>query len=694
MAMVRSGFLFLSSLLIHLVLSSQPSVDFINGSIAIQIDPEKKFIKGTVDYSFEVLNRTDSVKIDAKKMDIGEILINRRTAEYRYDGEQITIFRKLKEGKQYELSINYSTSPEKAVYFIGWGDDLADNNQVWTQGQGKYSSHWVPSFDSMEEKVVFDLEITFDESYEIAANGRLIGTEIKDSLKTWKYSMNRPMSSYLLAFAAGLYDKDTLSSSSGIPIILYSYPHAPDRKEPTFRYTADIMDLLEKEIGVAYPWQNYKQIPVRDFLYAGMENTGATIFSDGFYIDSIAFADKNYVNVNAHEMAHQWFGNLVTEESASEHWLHEGFATYYALQAEKEIFGDEYYYWKLFDTAEALKINEGESLKDPDASSLTFYEKGAWALVALRELVGDQVFKKSIQNFLETYQYKNVKVSDFLQIVQKEAGMELKDYESKWLNDTDFPYEDARQYLETYTPSIKSWYELRWDLTTSEEDNEAIIKRYWSRVDSEEFKSQVLKKFMKSLSVEFIKEIVASEDPEIRRDVAVYLERVPSELKPEFESLLADPSYITRENALFKLWIYFPDDRARYLADTRGIYGMPNYNMRILWLFLAVLTNDFNTEDARRKYREELFSYTSERFSFEIRQNAFALITEVFDLPEQNLKDLVNASLHHSWQFRKYARNLLKDIMKDEQQRARLRSITKELNEEEQRYLNKELETK
>ena len=109
------------------------------------------------------------------------------------------------------------------------------------------------------------------------------------------------MSSYLLAFAAGSYESDTIISGSGTPIILYSYPDTVNRKEPTYRYTAEIMDLLEKEIGVAYPWQNYKQVPVRDFLYAGMENTGTTIFSDGYYIDSIAFIDKNYVDVNAHE---------------------------------------------------------------------------------------------------------------------------------------------------------------------------------------------------------------------------------------------------------------------------------------------------------------------------------------------------------------------------------------------------------
>ena len=124
-----------------------------------------------------------------------------------------------------------------------------------------------------------------------------------------------------------------------------------------------MFDFLEEEIGVRYPWQNYKQVPVKDFLYAGMENTSATIFSDAFVVDSTAFVDKNYVNVNAHELAHQWFGDLVTETHGTHHWLQEGFATYYALLAEKDIFGDDYYYHKLYETSQQLvKAQETDTI--------------------------------------------------------------------------------------------------------------------------------------------------------------------------------------------------------------------------------------------------------------------------------------------------------------------------------------------
>ena len=673
---------------------AQGGIDFSHGRIKVLIEPEAGLIKGSVNYEFSAALRADSLSLDARDMNIENVFINRRKVDFKYNNDQLTVYRKLKPGKSYDLKVAYSASPNKAVYFVGWEDKNPGNNQVWTQGQGKYSSHWVPSFDNMSEKAEFDLEITFRKGYEVIANGQLEGTEDLDSLKLWKYNMKKPMSSYLLAFAIGQYQKEEIVSASGIPILLYTYKGAANRLEPTYRYTAEMMDFLEEELAVPYPWQNYKQIPVRDFLYAGMENTGTTIFSDSFLIDSLAYADKNYFDVNAHELAHQWFGNLVTEVSSKDHWLHEGFATYYALLAGKEILGDDYFYWKLFDSAEALKDHKEETLVDPGASSLTFYEKGAWALVMLRELVGDSAFKNGINRFLESFAFKNATIEDFLEIMQAESGADLKAFETNWLRSASFPIDLAKEYLKRESASLKAWYDMRWEVTASSEANEVIIKRYWEKTESEYFRGHVLARFSKSLSIDFIRDIFQSDSAELRKTLALHLERIPPELQPEFESLLSDDSYVTRENALFKLWIYFPAKRKEYLERTRGIIGLNNYNLRILWLFLAVLTQDFDTTEARNNYRQELFQYTSPEFGFEIRQNAFSLITEVFQLSEQNLKDLVNASVHPVWQFRSFARNLLDSLIKDEKQSARLTALTEELNGEEQRYLLKQLELK
>lgn len=200
----------------------------------------------------------------------------------------------------------------------------------------------------MTDKMEFDLTLIIPSGSIAIANGTLVSKIPKGPKVYWKFNMQQPMSSYLVAFAVGNFEHRTLTSESGIPIELYYEPKDSAYFEPTYRYTQQLFDFLGEEIGVPYPWQNYKEVPIRDFLYAGMENTGCTFFSEAFVIDSVAFKDRNYINVNAHEMAHQWFGNLVTETEGKHHWLHEGFATYYALLAERALFGTDYYYWKLF----------------------------------------------------------------------------------------------------------------------------------------------------------------------------------------------------------------------------------------------------------------------------------------------------------------------------------------------------------
>ncbi len=672
----------------------QDKVDFVHANVSIKINPDAREVIGEVVYDFQVLGKVDSVFLDARNIDFSSIRLNNKKVRFNDNGQTLSIYKKLKKGKKYTLILAYKANPKQTIYYTGWADDIRGNEQVWTQGQGKYTSHWLPSFDDMTEKVAFDLSITFDKNYEVIANGKLQKVNENDGLKTWSFDMQKPMSSYLLAFAIGDYDKQELKSKSGIPLANYYYPKDSLKAEPTYRYTKKIFDFLEQEIGVPYPWQDYKQVPVKDFLYAGMENTGATIFSDGYVIDSTVFVDKNYVNVNAHEMAHQWFGNLVTEKDGNHHWLHEGFATYYAYLAEKENLGDEHFYWKLYDTAEQLQSlseeGKGEALTNPKASSLTFYEKGAWALAMLKEQIGDDAFKQGIKNYLEKYQYKNVTIQDFIDEMEASSGKDLIGFVALWLDSPIFPYEKAKEHLMAHSESVKDLFDLKWELTTSLEDKSNIIQKYWDTSDAEELKARMISKYHKLFTPELISEAFGTESIKIRQALALAYDKVPLALKSDYESLLNDKSYVTLEHALYRLWISFPQDRFRYLEKTKGTFGLPNKNVRLLWLLFAALTKDY-ANDLNEAYLSELFDYTNPKYSMEVRQGAFGLIGEVFKFSDRNLLDLLNASEHHSWQFRKYARNLLDGLLNDDEQRKRLIALLKGLNDDEFRYINTKL---
>ncbi len=676
----------------------QPYLDFIRANARIQVLPEIKTVSGSVNYSLSLRERRDSVFINARNMNIKEVEINNKKAKFTYDGNKIYVLKKFKPQKTYDFEIRYAAQPRKAVYFLGWDDEIKGNEQVWTQGQGQNSSHWIPSPDDMNEKVIFNLQITADSTYQVIANGRRLHYETRDSLGITSFEMEKPMSSYLLAFVIGNYKEYSTKSKSGIPLYNYLYPQDSLKLEPTYRYTAEIMDFFEKETGIPYPWGEYRQIPVRDFLYAGMENTAATIFSEAYVVDSVSFNDQNYVSVNAHEMAHQWFGNLVTEYSGDHHWLHEGFATYYSLLAQRHILGDETFYFQLYKSARELhKMNlegKGESLLDPKASSLTFYEKGAWALHVLREQLGEKQFRKGITKFLQTHAFANARVSEFLRIMETETAADLSAFRTEWLESKEFHYEETRDILKESSWSLGQLYKLEAELVSSVAESEGIIRRYWDPQLSEEIKSWIVARYIKTLSEDFVLGLFNNEGLKVRQALALHLDRIPESLKPAFESLLEDPSYRTIESALFKLWIHYPNERVSYLEKTKGMIGLPNRNVRILWLLLAILTRDFESNEDRLAYEQELMGYTAPHYPFEVRQMAFSVILEVFALPDQGIRDLVDACSHHAWRFRKFSRSLLVQVARDETQRERIMALYSEFGEKEQRLINELLESR
>ncbi len=686
--------LFFSSISL-LYCQSSPKVDFLHGEIDLFLHPTNKTINGNVVYQLQVVEKTNSILIDARDMQFMSVLLNGRKVRYSYDNTQLVLNKKLRAGKEYTLELTYSCAPKQAVYFLGWDDDIPDNEQIWTQGQGKYSSHWVPSFDDMNEKVEFDMNITFDKNYTVVANGKLIRTSENGQLKRWQFDMSQPMSSYLLAFAIANYRSKEFISNSGISVSNYFYPKDSSLVEPTYRYSKEIFNFLEEEIGVPYPWQNYKQMPVRDFLYAGMENTGATIFSESYMIDSTAFADKNYVNVNAHELGHQWFGNLVTEVDASSHWLHEGFATYYASLAEKVLFGEEHFYWLLFDKAQALEAlsrkGEGESLLDPKASSITFYDKGALAVCMLQESLGKDNFKKALGTFFNTYQFKNASVSNLLEVMERTGDRDLSDFKKNWLQDTQFQSEEIEAYLRKNCVPIDRFLSMQRELTTSSENNEAILKRYWDTTSSSEFRHRLITHYYKSLSNDFLRTAFITGDLKVRQSLSLLAQPIPDSLVENYESLLTDPSYITIENALYRLWIRGAEHREKYLNQTKALVGFSNKNIRQLWLLLAILTRDYGSIDERSQYEKELFGYTAPHNPMEVRQLAFGLIGEVFPYTDQNLKDLMNAAVHPVWQFRQFAREIIDRLLNDKEQKQRLTLILDELDSEEYQYLSLKL---
>ncbi len=638
----------------------------------LNFEPSNKLVWGAVNVTFKVLENTKKAYLDAQKF---TEVSSADSLKIKYENNKIWLLGNFKKGQTYTYNVNYKAQPKKALYFWGWDKQNIDptthnHKQIWSQGQGKYTSYWLPSIDNMNDKIVFDLKFNFNADYQVISNGKLITTTHKDSkIKQWHYQMQHPMSSYLVAVAIGNYAKKTSYSITEIPLENYIYPDRESDFESTYKHHKEIFDFLETEIGVPYPWEIYRQVPVHDFLYSGMENTACTVFDDDFIIDKNSYTDKNFVNVSAHELAHQWFGNLITETKSNHHWLHEGFATFFALKAEKKIFGDDYFYYKLYETAEQLNaVNDSKNstpLVTPKGSSLNYYQRGAWTLIALEDYIGEENLKKAIRLFLKQFAYKNVTTDDFLLVVNQVSKKDLSTFATNWIYNKDFPTKKALALL-TKSSFIKTYLRLAGERTQPfagkyQYLNEALqfpVNPYLA----EEVVSQLYDNTSKE-AINLLLKAFETHNPQVELALASALNSIPKKLKTPMEKLLHSSSYATVEYALYNLWNNFDNDKKRYLDSTKHIVGFNNKNVRTLWLLLALNTPGYSTKQ-RASFFSELHKYTATNHSIGTRINTFKYLEILKSFNDQSIINLSVSATHPNWQFNKFCTKTIERLLK------------------------------
>ncbi|PWA04758.1 M1 family metallopeptidase [Flavobacterium psychrotolerans] len=675
------------------------SVDFKTIHANLEINPIKRNVVGKCEYTFEVKNKIDTIRIDAQKMVFSNVKINGTGVKFTENKKQLLLYKGFKKGEN-TLTFNYEAFPTQAMYFVNWDFSKEIDTpeevqgQIWTQGQGKYTSNWLPSFDDVNEKAVFSLSITFQKSFEVVSNGNLIKKTEKGDEICWQYQMTKPMSSYLAMVAIGHFKKYQEKAVSAIVLEDYYEKEDSSKVEPTYRDSKKIFDFLEKEIGVPYPWGIYRQIPVRDFLYAGMENTTSTLFTRDFVVDSVGYNDRNYLNINAHELAHQWFGNLVTAQSGKEHWLQEGFATYYALLAEREVFGEDYFYNKLYTTSQQIKEASKKDLipiLNEKASSLSFYQKGAWALHVLHEALGQEKFNLAIKNYLTKYAYQNVTTDTFLLEISLVSDYDTKSFRERWLEQTAFPEAEVNAILQK-NDFIKQYIVLRDTPLDIVKDKEQII----NIMKSDAY--YPIKELLVYQTVSFPFESKESilwaalntKDWNVRRAVALSLTTIPESFRLEYESLLNDKSYETQEIALFNLWKLFPEHQKRYVELSKDWVGFQDKNLKLQHLSLAFLT----TRDKEEKLEayHELLAYTGTNYDSGLQQSALEKLLSLKIYNEDMFRSLIYGMGSHRWQFVKFSKDTIRKLLKEQKHRDVFIRIRAELPLREKTQLQRLLE--
>ncbi|MGZ3933047.1 MAG: M1 family aminopeptidase, partial [Bacteroidia bacterium] len=414
-------------------------LDFERMRLEVEFEPANGLVKGKITHFFSPIRQTvDSFYLDGPGIVIKEAKLNGQAIRFKSDANGISFFpaKALALGEKDSLSVTYEVYPRRGIYFIGWNDPAnISRKQIWTQGQGVDNRCWFPCYDTPNDKLITELYVKFDKDYKVLSNGtKLSDKENKDGTRTWHYKMMHPHASYLVMLGIGKYEIKESRSKSGVPLRMWYYPEWKDRAELTYRYSEKIFDFLESEIGVPYAWESYSQIPVQDFMFGAMENTTATLFGDFFEVDARSYNDRNYVAVNAHELAHQWFGDLITARSGNAHWLQESFATHYNIVSERECFGQDHFDWTRRQACNtAIATTDKKPISHSETPTALIYQKGSQVLEMLKYVVGRDAYNRSVKRYLLAHKYANVDSDDLLNAFQDELGTPLDWFWDEWV---------------------------------------------------------------------------------------------------------------------------------------------------------------------------------------------------------------------------------------------------------------------
>jgi aminopeptidase N len=369
---------------------------------------------------------------------------------YRVTAEtlEISIDPPLRRGEDFTFAVDYSVEdPRRGLYFIDHGP-----KHVWTQCQDSDARFWFPCFDHPAEKQTTSASITVPKGQFALGNGALTERVDTAAETTFRYEQTIPHSVYLVTMVAGPFS-EIVQHHDRLPVAFYTLPGREADGERAFGNTPKMIDVFERTIGVPYPYARYSQIAVADFLFGGMENTTATTQTDRVLHDERAHLDYSADYLASHELAHQWFGDLVTCRDWSQAWLNEGFATYFeSVWLEAHLGWDEYLY-DVYTIVQRYLEEDGERYRRPivcnlyrDPSELFdrhLYEKGGAVLHMLRGQLGWDRMQRTLKRYVSDNARRNVETIDLIRAIEAETGRNTRRFFAQWVERSGHPELDV-----------------------------------------------------------------------------------------------------------------------------------------------------------------------------------------------------------------------------------------------------------
>lgn len=426
-------------------------IDIQHLRLDLRIDIPKKTVESKATLMATALRPLTSFSLDAVDFQVKAV---RRTepgsnpapVKFAHDGKKLNIdcAPTWKTGAKATYEIDYVVKhPKEGLYFFSPTSSEPDvPSMAWSQGETEGNRYWIPCLDHPNVRQTTEMFVTVPDGYDVLSNGKLVDKQENSSKKTATYHwlQNKCHPSYLITLVVGHFDI-VEQSWEGIPIQFWVPRGQKEKIEPTFGHTRDMIDFFSKRFGVRYPWDKYAQVMVEQFVAGGMENTSATTLTQSALIDKRSLLDGSADDLVAHELAHQWWGDLLTCRDWSHIWLNEGWASFAEVLWDEHSLGKDAANWNLLQKAGGAMSRFGNGSRpivdrhyqSPDSMfDNRAYPKGAWVLHMLRCRLGEETFWKAVQHYAEKHRLQSVETNDFRRALEEISGQDLERFFYDW----------------------------------------------------------------------------------------------------------------------------------------------------------------------------------------------------------------------------------------------------------------------
>ncbi len=429
--------------------SRDREVDVRHIRLDVFVDPEHRSIEGTASHTVAALNDgCERVVFDAVELTVTGVTDakGKALAFEHVDGAlTVRLAARLREGEEATLEVAYKGHPRRGLYFIAPDEAYPDKPlQAWTQGQDEDARCWFPCFDTPNEKATTEIVVTAANRFTTLSNGALLSKQpgARKGTTAWHWKMSIPHVTYLVTLVVGEFD-EIVFEGAHVPLTgLVPKGKAADGRRGLGR-TPKMVKIFGERFGVEYPYEKYAQVVVADFIFGGMENTTATTLTEYAIYDERTALDYDADDLVAHELAHQWWGDLLTCRDWSHAWLNEGFATWCESVFREHHLGKEEAQHHLWSAAKRYFAEDGGEYRRPivskdyeepiDVFDRHLYEKGGCVLNMLRAELGEDGFWRSIKHYARSNQGKSVVTDDLRKAIEEATGRNLEGFLDQWV---------------------------------------------------------------------------------------------------------------------------------------------------------------------------------------------------------------------------------------------------------------------